>query len=164
MDSIIHGWFRHRCLDSFEKESEMDSHSWLGSFVPHIVNFSVNSPLTKAILQGMQLFHFIFLSRSWASDRSELTGKLAQTAIRARSFGTPLALLIYPEGTLVSADTRPISRKYAEKINAVCLISFTLCFPSLILTLHRMTLSTCCFPGPRVYSTASELWPLKHLN
>ncbi|GJJ09633.1 hypothetical protein Clacol_003857 [Clathrus columnatus] len=33
---------------------------------------------------GMQMFHFIFLSRSWASDRNELARKLAQTAIRAR--------------------------------------------------------------------------------
>lgn len=65
------------------------------------------------------MYHFIFLSRSWASDRNELTRKLARTAIRARSLGTPLALLIFPEGTLVSNDTRPVSRKFAEKTDVV---------------------------------------------
>lgn len=32
---------------------------------------------------------------------------------------TPLTLILYPEGTLVSKDTRPISKKYADKLGIV---------------------------------------------
>jgi len=64
---------------------------------------------------AMQFFHFIFLARSWASDRLVLSEKLSRLAARAQLRATPLALMIFPEGTLVSKDTRPVSKKYAEK-------------------------------------------------
>ncbi|KAH8100592.1 acyltransferase-domain-containing protein [Cristinia sonorae] len=65
---------------------------------------------------GMQFFNFIFLARSWASDRIELSTRLAWLGRRAEKEDTPLTFILYPEGTLVSKDTRPISKKYADKI------------------------------------------------
>jgi len=65
---------------------------------------------------GMQFFNFIFLARSWASDRMELSTRLAWLGRRAEKEDTPLTFILYPEGTLVSKDTRPISKKFADKI------------------------------------------------
>lgn len=67
----------------------------------------------------MQIYHFIFLARSWASDRLLLSEKLSRLAARAQLLSTPIALMIFPEGTLVSKDTRPISKKFAEKTGIV---------------------------------------------
>jgi 1-acyl-sn-glycerol-3-phosphate acyltransferase len=72
-------------------------------------------------LQGMQFFNFIFLARSWASDRLYLVKQLALLGRRAQERDTPLTFILYPEGTLVSRDTRPISKKYAEKLGIVSL-------------------------------------------
>lgn len=75
----------------------------------------------------MQFFNFIFLERSWASDRLNLTSRLS--AIAAHHMTTtseraeddePLALIIFPEGTLVSGESVPLSQKYAEKMGLVC--------------------------------------------
>jgi len=65
---------------------------------------------------GMQFFNFIFLARSWASDRIYLVKQLALLGQRAQLRDTPLTFILYPEGTLVSQDTRPISKKYADKL------------------------------------------------
>ncbi|KAF9068013.1 acyltransferase-domain-containing protein [Rhodocollybia butyracea] len=65
---------------------------------------------------GMQFFNFIFLSRSWASDRLQLAVHLSALGKAAESQDSPLAFVLYPEGTLVSKDTRPISRKFADKM------------------------------------------------
>jgi len=65
---------------------------------------------------GMRLFNFIFLARSWASDRLYLEKQLALLGRRAQERDTPLAFILYPEGTLVSRHTRPISKKYADKL------------------------------------------------
>jgi len=65
---------------------------------------------------GMQIFEFLFVARSWAEDRIYLERKLGSMAKRAEMEDNPLALLIFPEGTLVSKDTRPLSKKYADKI------------------------------------------------
>ncbi|EGG08946.1 uncharacterized protein MELLADRAFT_77256 [Melampsora larici-populina 98AG31] len=72
---------------------------------------------------AMQLFSFIFLNRSWASDKSSLIEHLTTMAKQTSSTSKlkpnqafeSLTLLIFPEGTLVSPLTRPISQKYAEK-------------------------------------------------
>ncbi|EIN13553.1 hypothetical protein PUNSTDRAFT_56913 [Punctularia strigosozonata HHB-11173 SS5] len=64
---------------------------------------------------GMRFFNFIFLARSWNSDRLALTTSLAKIGRRAETEDTPFAFLLYPEGTLVSRDTRPISKKFADK-------------------------------------------------
>jgi lysocardiolipin and lysophospholipid acyltransferase len=67
----------------------------------------------------MQFFNFIFLARSWASDRVYLVKQLALLGRRAQLHNTPLTFILYPEGTLVSPDTRPISKKYADKLGIV---------------------------------------------
>ncbi|KAF8528136.1 acyltransferase-domain-containing protein [Hysterangium stoloniferum] len=64
---------------------------------------------------AMQCFHFIFLARSWASDKLQLSEKLSKLAARAQLQSSPLALMIFPEGTLVSKLTRPISKKFSDK-------------------------------------------------
>ncbi|KAI0639245.1 acyltransferase-domain-containing protein [Trametes polyzona] len=65
---------------------------------------------------GMQFYNFIFLARSWAADRLNLTKSLSWLARRAEKEDSPLTFILYPEGTLVSPDTRPISKKYADKL------------------------------------------------
>lgn len=44
---------------------------------------------------------------------------LKSLARRANKYRKSLALLIFPEGTLVSALTKPKSAKYADKMNIV---------------------------------------------
>ena len=69
--------------------------------------------------QGMQFYNFIFLARSWASDRLHLSKSLSWLARRAEKEDSPLTFILYPEGTLVSKDTRPVSKKYADKLGIV---------------------------------------------
>lgn len=78
----------------------------------------------------MQFFGFIFLERSWAADRLNLTSRLSALAAHHMTTTTeraeddePFALIIFPEGTLVSENTVPVSRKYAEKMGLVCTAS-----------------------------------------
>jgi 1-acyl-sn-glycerol-3-phosphate acyltransferase len=75
-------------------------------------------------LQGMQFFDFIFLARSWAADKLQLSRHLSRIGRMAEKTDKPLTLILYPEGTLVSKDTRPISKKFADKMGMVSLISF----------------------------------------
>ncbi|KAF9457097.1 acyltransferase-domain-containing protein [Collybia nuda] len=65
---------------------------------------------------GMQLFNFIFLARSWASDRVHLANHLSNLARQAEEEDNPFCFILYPEGTLVSENTRPISKKFADKM------------------------------------------------
>ncbi|CAG8472403.1 2824_t:CDS:2 [Gigaspora rosea] len=65
--------------------------------------------------QGMQFFDFIFLKRSWASDQGTLNKKLEEIS----NSEDPMWLLIFPEGTLASKETRGWSQKYAAKIGVV---------------------------------------------
>ncbi|KAF6766392.1 acyltransferase-domain-containing protein [Ephemerocybe angulata] len=65
---------------------------------------------------GMQFFNFIFLARSWASDRVQLAADLTRLGRAAEDEHRPFCFLLYPEGTLISQGTRPISKKFADKI------------------------------------------------
>jgi len=67
----------------------------------------------------MQAWNFIFLARSWAADRMYLVKQLTLLGRKAEQRNTPFTFLLYPEGTLVSKDTRPLSKKYADKIGIV---------------------------------------------
>lgn len=67
----------------------------------------------------MQFYNFIFLARSWASDRFQLSSQLGWLGHRAEKEDIPFTFIIYPEGTLVSKDTRPISKKFADKLGIV---------------------------------------------
>ncbi|KAI5453777.1 hypothetical protein NCC49_005590 [Naganishia albida] len=63
---------------------------------------------------GMQFYRFIFLARSWALDRTNLSLALRDLAARARR-GAGLWVLIFPEGTITSDDERAKSVRYARK-------------------------------------------------
>lgn len=49
----------------------------------------------------------------------QLASSLSTIGKEAEKDGNPFAFILYPEGTLVSKDTRPISRKFAEKTGIV---------------------------------------------
>ena len=85
----------------------------------------------------MQFFRFIFLARSWASDSLYLVKQLALLGERAQDRDTPLTFILYPEGTLVSPDTRPVSKKYADKLGIVSSISPLT--SSLLTGIHSLT-------------------------
>lgn len=72
---------------------------------------------------GMMFYGFVFMKRNWASDKTRLQYRLSKLKTR---YGGPMAgsrsldpmwLLIYPEGTNLSANTRQGSKKWAEKNN-----------------------------------------------
>lgn len=67
---------------------------------------------------AMRLWKFIFL-QNWEKDRVPTGEALGQLGRRAVKHERKLAVLLYPEGTLVSALTRPKSRAYAEKKGVV---------------------------------------------
>ena len=72
---------------------------------------------------GMQFYGFIFMARKWATDQLRLRESLRKLSIpRTKPIGgpdagmlDPMCLLIFPEGTNLSANTRNQSRKYSEK-------------------------------------------------
>jgi len=63
---------------------------------------------------GMSFFEFIFLNRKWSVDKDRLH-KCLQT-VTGMDATLPLWLLIFPEGTILDANTRGISKRYAEKV------------------------------------------------
>ena len=70
----------------------------------------------------MQFYNFIFLARPWASARRYLVNRLAWLGQRTHEQDVPLTFILYPEGTLVSPLTRPISKRYADKIGIVSVL------------------------------------------
>ncbi|PWN36298.1 uncharacterized protein FA14DRAFT_53918 [Meira miltonrushii] len=73
---------------------------------------------------AMQFYRFIFLQRKWESDKAYLARHLSYLAHlasdkksddAASGSASKLLLLIFPEGTLVSPLTRPVSKKFADK-------------------------------------------------
>lgn len=71
---------------------------------------------------GMRAFEFIFLKRSWAADKDNLTRSLTRLALKAKTGErTPLWLLIFPEGTIPSDDERAKSARYAKREGIVSL-------------------------------------------
>ncbi|KAI8586061.1 acyltransferase-domain-containing protein [Geranomyces variabilis] len=62
---------------------------------------------------GMQFFEFIFLARKWAVDRAMMSKILH----RALSDKLPLWLVIFPEGTVITDDTKGKTRAYAKKMD-----------------------------------------------
>ncbi|KAJ7900061.1 hypothetical protein B0H14DRAFT_2556302 [Mycena olivaceomarginata] len=80
---------------------------------------------------GMRFFNFIFLARSWVSDRVQLSSHLSALGKAAEEHDDPLVFLLYPEGTVVSKDTRPISKKFADKMGIYSLRSLAPRIPDL---------------------------------
>jgi 1-acyl-sn-glycerol-3-phosphate acyltransferase len=72
---------------------------------------------------GMMFYGFIFLSRKWAKDKERFQYRLrklnsSHSGPLSGSQGLdPMWLLIFPEGTNLSANGRESSRKWAEKNN-----------------------------------------------
>jgi lysocardiolipin and lysophospholipid acyltransferase len=72
--------------------------------------------------QGMMFYGFIFMSRKWESDKPRLAHRLGK--LKERHSGPlsgsqgldPMWLLIFPEGTNLSANTRIKSAQWAAKI------------------------------------------------
>lgn len=83
---------------------------------------SLKNSLRRIPLVGAacQLFGFIFMARKWATDKEPLARQLDEIAREnaAAGAGEPVALLLFPEGTIVTANTRGISKKYAEKTHS----------------------------------------------
>merc|ERR1712093_25211 len=65
---------------------------------------------------AMQVFRFIFMKRNWGADKVGLGKALKKMGQHARRSMDPFVLLIFPGGTLVSPLTRPVSKKYADKV------------------------------------------------
>jgi 1-acyl-sn-glycerol-3-phosphate acyltransferase len=69
---------------------------------------------------GMMFYGFVFMSRKWQSDKPRLQHRLQK--LKSQHSGPlsgskgldPMWLLIYPEGTNLSANTRNSSKKWAE--------------------------------------------------
>lgn len=64
-----------------------------------------------------QFFRFIFLKRSWAADRLNLTHSLKRLVRATFEQGKrhPLWLVIFPEGTITSDNERAKSLRYAQR-------------------------------------------------
>lgn len=65
---------------------------------------------------GMKFFSFLFLSRQWEKDRPRLKHHIS--SLKRKHSGhklDPMWLLIFPEGTNLSDNTRAISQKWAIK-------------------------------------------------
>ena len=72
---------------------------------------------------GMMFFGFIFMARKWASDKLRLQHRLVK--LKSQHYGPmsgsagldPMWLMLFPEGTNLSANTRKGSKAWAEKQN-----------------------------------------------
>nr|POE56771.1 putative acyltransferase [Quercus suber] len=73
---------------------------------------------------AMMLYGFIFMARKWSSDQERMRYRLKKLCTPRRAPGTPQSskstldpmwLLIFPEGTNISANTRASSVKYSAK-------------------------------------------------
>ena len=70
---------------------------------------------------GMMFYGFIFMSRKWAADKPRMLHRLGK--LKSRHSGPmsgsqgldPMWLMIFPEGTNLSANQRNKSRAFAEK-------------------------------------------------
>jgi len=69
---------------------------------------------------AMQLYKFIFMTRKWASDQIRMRYRLKKLQIprsdvKGQDCFDPMWLVIFPEGTNLSANTRKNSQKWSEK-------------------------------------------------
>lgn len=71
---------------------------------------------------GMRFYGFVFMSRKWETDKPRIAHRLNKLKERHAGplSGTegfdPMWLLIFPEGTNASANTRQRSKAWADKI------------------------------------------------
>lgn len=70
---------------------------------------------------GMMMYGFVFMARNWARDKPRLRHRLQK--LKSRHGGPlsgsqgldPMWLMLFPEGTNLSANTRKGSKKWADK-------------------------------------------------
>ncbi|KAI8646247.1 acyltransferase-domain-containing protein [Parasitella parasitica] len=62
---------------------------------------------------GMKFFEFIFLKRKLEHDKDNIVKNLET----AKKRGRPLWLVLFPEGTVISDDTRQKSKEFAAKLH-----------------------------------------------
>lgn len=71
--------------------------------------------------QGMIFYSFVFMARNWARDKPRLRHRLQKLKGQHRGplsgsqIMDPMWLMIFPEGTNISANGRKASRKWADK-------------------------------------------------
>jgi 1-acyl-sn-glycerol-3-phosphate acyltransferase len=61
----------------------------------------------------MKFFEFIFLARNWKVDRP----RIIENLVRAKNDESPMWLLLFPEGTVITENTQSISLAYAKKMD-----------------------------------------------
>lgn len=61
---------------------------------------------------SMRYFDFVFLNRKWEQDQAHFRKKLRGFA----ESGSPFCLLIFPEGTTITGESRAKSESYAQKL------------------------------------------------
>jgi lysocardiolipin and lysophospholipid acyltransferase len=69
---------------------------------------------------AMQFYSFVFMSRKWEADKPRLQHRMSilkreQSAPDGKKQMDPMWLLIFPEGTNLSANTRKKSSSWADK-------------------------------------------------
>jgi 1-acyl-sn-glycerol-3-phosphate acyltransferase len=76
---------------------------------------------TPLLSPGILFYGFVFMTRKWASDQRRMKYRLQKLNTRhtgpmsgSQSFD-PMWLMVYPEGTNLSSNTRKTSVKWAEK-------------------------------------------------
>ncbi|KAL7753575.1 hypothetical protein RI367_001350 [Sorochytrium milnesiophthora] len=70
---------------------------------------------------GMQFFRFVFLHRNWLKDQRTL-----ETGLEVIGASPSYWLLMFPEGTIITSNTRGISHRYALKAGLTDLPEHTL--------------------------------------
>ncbi len=114
VSDILYGYTPRR-VHRLEEKSEMGPCPRMGGCSLAIPSRAI--PLTASHYKGMQFFDFVFLARSWASDRLYLVKQLALLGQRAQDHDTPLTFILYPEGTLVSRCRQTGDRRFPPVIS-----------------------------------------------
>lgn len=93
---------------------------YLWNFISYFEDGSILTTILKHDLKkipiigaGMEFFEFIFLKRKLSVDKTTLENGLKQISDNNQKFW----LLIFPEGTILSEETKKISEKYASNNN-----------------------------------------------
>ncbi|GIZ44957.1 hypothetical protein CKM354_000814100 [Cercospora kikuchii] len=116
---------------------------------------------------GLVFFNWIFLSRKWETDEVEMQrslGRLAQDRV-------PMWLLLFPEGTNLTARSRSMSKKWADKVGTkdfdLTLIprsrGLQFCLRELASTLDWLYDCTIAYDGIPPGVDSQDVWNLPNL-
>lgn len=124
---------------------------------------------------GMMLYGFIFLSRRWSADKGRFQYRLKKLStshtgpLSGPSGLDPMWLLIFPEGTNLSANGRNASKKWADKIGISDLrhallprsTGLSFCLQELKGTVEYMYDCTLAYEGVPVGQYGQDLYTLR---